>query len=394
MPWIPAPNVLYAGLQRLRLPYRFQSGGPDGGIFKSTDGGQTWRKLTRGLPTGDLGKIEIDVSRSDPRILVAMVEHGLQLASDRPDFADITKLGSGLYRSENGGESWTYVNRSNPPPFYYSHIWIDPRNPNRVYQLAEDALVSENGGRTFDRQFPGIEGDFHALWIDPRDSDHLYVGNDKGASTSFDGGRNLILFDNIDAAQFCHQHRICAIRIGSSADCRTTDRADPATAGTSTACSPITVQDAPGDGMHTANDPLDWHRLYVERERQPAPHRRHLSPSAPPSARCRARLNLGQVLPAVIATGTQLSREFFRSTGRHRSFAPHDSHPTWAGTTCSRAPIAATAGASSVRILAPLTPPLTLRAAHARRQRRGDACQRHHYLRVTARARHHLGGHR
>jgi hypothetical protein len=140
--------------------------------------------------------------RKDSRIVVANIEHGFQPEEDDPAYADMSRLGTGIYRSEDGGASWTFVNRSNPRPFYYSHIWIGPNDPNRIFQLAENARVSDDGGRSFSRQFPGIEGDFHALWVDPNDSDHLYVGNDKGASVSFDGGRSFILLDNIDAARF------------------------------------------------------------------------------------------------------------------------------------------------------------------------------------------------
>jgi photosystem II stability/assembly factor-like uncharacterized protein len=110
------PNILYAGFwERLRQPHRFTSGGPNGGIFKSTDGGESWTKLTKGLPQGATGKVGLSVYRKDPRILVAIVEHGFQPARTSPDFADMTKLGSGIYRSEDGGASWTYLNRFKGP---------------------------------------------------------------------------------------------------------------------------------------------------------------------------------------------------------------------------------------------------------------------------------------
>ncbi|MCL4865783.1 MAG: hypothetical protein KJZ47_07800, partial [Gemmatimonadales bacterium] len=128
------PNILYAGFwERLREPNRFTSGGPNGGIYKSTDGGDSWTKLTNGLPTGATGKIGMDIYRKNPRILVAQVEHGFQPARNSADFNDMSKLGSGIYRSEDGGASWTFVNRENNRPFYYSHVYIDPNNDQRIY---------------------------------------------------------------------------------------------------------------------------------------------------------------------------------------------------------------------------------------------------------------------
>jgi photosystem II stability/assembly factor-like uncharacterized protein len=324
------PNVLYAGFwERIRMPYRFLSGGRNGGVFKSTDGGNTWTKLTRGLPPGETGKIEIDVYRRDSRILYANIEHGFQPAQDSPDYADMTKLGTGIYRSEDGGASWTYVNRSNPRPFYYSHIFIDPNNPNRVYQLAEDARVSEDGGRTFERQFPGIEGDFHALWIDPGDSNRLYVGNDKGASMSFDGGHSFVLFDNIDAAQF----------YAISADMRDPYWVFGGLQDNGSWGGPSNSRDVngvlndhwfkmhSGDGMHTANDPLDWRTVYTSSEngnlRRIDAFHRQVSTSLRPAPR--NVMNLAEVVPGLELTGNQLPRSHFRFNWKAPMIlSPHD----------------------------------------------------------------------
>jgi len=126
------PDILYVGFwQRLRQPWRFDSGGPNSGIFKTTDGGKTWKKLTKDLPAGDLGRIGLAISRSNPRILMAVVEHSYQpqrtiregqTQKPNPDYDDMTKLGTGIYRSENSGNTWKYMNRMNVRPFYYSHI--------------------------------------------------------------------------------------------------------------------------------------------------------------------------------------------------------------------------------------------------------------------------------
>ena len=171
------PNVLYVAMyHRLRQPWVFHSGGPNGGIFKSTDGGKSWRKLTEGLPQGDTGRIGLAIYRGDPRILMALVE--------AEQTGDLANPGSGLYRSENGGESWTYVNTYNNRPFYYSQIRINPLDDQRVYVLTTRYMVSDDGGKTLRNGSADeeIHGDFHALWNDPEDADRYYIGQDKGAS--------------------------------------------------------------------------------------------------------------------------------------------------------------------------------------------------------------------
>ena len=189
------PNILYAGMwERIRRPFIFESGGPNGGIYKSTNGGDTWTKLTTGLPAGNIGKVTITIHRKNPRILSAIVEAART--------GDLKVPGSGIYRSEDAGLTWVYVNTSNDRPFYYSHIQLDPNNPNRLYYMVVPAQVSEDGGRTFSRRLDGIEGDFHSIWIDPNNSDRFYIGNDKGASVTYDGGRTFIMFDNMDIGQF------------------------------------------------------------------------------------------------------------------------------------------------------------------------------------------------
>ena len=202
------PDVLYAALwKRFRQPHRFDSGGPNGGIYKTTDGGGSWTKLTNGLPEGDTGKIGRAVRLRNPRIVMAIVEHGYQPQArvdgqPNPEYEDMSRLGTGIYRSDDGGASWSYVSRFNNRPFYYVRIWIDPNKDQCVYVLSGSAQISEDGGKTFARQMGGISGDFHALWVDPDDLGCFYVGNDKGASLTHDGGERFVMFDNMDLGQF------------------------------------------------------------------------------------------------------------------------------------------------------------------------------------------------
>ena len=153
------PDILYVGFwQRLRQAWRFDSGGPNSGIYKTTDAGSTWVKLTQGIPEGDLGRIGLAISRSNPDVLMAIVEHSYQpQASIRegqtqkpnPEYEDMTKLGTGIYRSEDGGATWMYQNRINVRPFYYSHIYLNPLDDKLVYYLATSMQYSEDGGKTF-----------------------------------------------------------------------------------------------------------------------------------------------------------------------------------------------------------------------------------------------------
>jgi photosystem II stability/assembly factor-like uncharacterized protein len=253
------PGILYAGMwERIRRPYIFESGGPNGGIYKSTNGGDSWTKLTSGLPTGRLGKVTITIHRKNPRILSAIVEATVS--------RDLKTPGSGIYRSEDAGATWTYVNTGNDRPMYYSHIYLDPNDANRLYALTVPARVSEDGGRTFTRNLNGIEGDFHTMWIDPNNSDRFYIGNDKGASVTYDRGNRFIMFDNMDIGQFY------AV---------TADNRDPyflygGLQDSGNWGGPSNSRDYngilgdhwfkfhSGDGFHTTVDPDDWRIVYTE----------------------------------------------------------------------------------------------------------------------------------
>jgi len=261
------PDVLYAGMwERIRMPHRFLSGGPNGGIYKSTDGGESWTKLTTGLPTGPTGRIGLAIYRRDPRILAAIVEHGFQPPRGSGDYDDMTKLGTGIYRSEDGGASWRYMSRFNNRPFYYSHVWIDPNEPDRVFVLATSGQISEDGGRTFSRSMNGIAGDFHALWIDPANSLQFYVGNDKGAYLTHDGGHNFVMFDNMDIGQF----------YAVTADNRDPYHVYGGLQDNGNWGGPSNSRDYngvlndhwfkfhAGDGFHTTVDPDDWRTVYTE----------------------------------------------------------------------------------------------------------------------------------
>jgi photosystem II stability/assembly factor-like uncharacterized protein len=190
------PRVLYAATyQRLRRAWGFNGGGPGSGIWKTTDGGDTWTELTNGIPSGDKGRIGLAIAASSPNVLNALIET-----------ADARTTGT--YRSEDGGASWTRVNELDIRPMYYSEIFIDPTNPDRVWTMATSSHRSEDGGRTFTEiavrptYDVGVHADQHALWIDPNDPDHIYMGGDAGLHESYDAGVNFRKLNNFAISQF------------------------------------------------------------------------------------------------------------------------------------------------------------------------------------------------
>ena len=189
------PRILFVAMWKFqRTPWSMLSGGGKSGIWKSTDGGDTWKEITRnsGLPTVPLGRIGIDISRTNPRRVYASIE-----AKDT--------LG-GIFRSDDGGENWEHVNgeqKLNVRMWYYSTLTADPTDENTVYVMNLTVWKSIDGGKTFTRiRVP--HGDTHAMWVDPRDGSRLINGNDGGGSVSLDGGASWSSIYNQPTAQFYH----------------------------------------------------------------------------------------------------------------------------------------------------------------------------------------------
>jgi len=173
------PRIIYAGMWRAeRKPWELISGSPEGGVYKTTDGGDTWTKLAGGLPEGTVGKVTVSVSRANPDRVWAMVE---------------AEPGNGLWRSDDAGETWRFLNgESNLTgrAFYYHHVMADPGDENTVWVLNTRMYRSVDGGESFEL-VPVHHGDVHDLWINPLNSDYLVVGDDGGAEVSLNGGRTL-----------------------------------------------------------------------------------------------------------------------------------------------------------------------------------------------------------
>src|SRR3990172_2624071 len=172
------PRVLYAAMWRAeRKPWTFYSGALEGGIYKTTDGGDTWTKLTNGLPTGVIGKIGLAVSAANPDKVYAVVEAG--------------DGQGGVYRSDDAGASWSRVNSAYGPlqrPWYYNHLFADPADEHTIYIATDEFLKSVDGGVTF-AEIDTPHGDNHDLWINPNDPNTWIEANDGGGTITFDGGR-------------------------------------------------------------------------------------------------------------------------------------------------------------------------------------------------------------
>jgi photosystem II stability/assembly factor-like uncharacterized protein len=205
------PNTLYAAAWQVRRD-AFAGGnpavlnGPGSGLFRSGDGGQMWQRLEKGLPDRPLGRCGLSVSRRDPRVVYAVIATSETNAATAGQPAN-GKLGpekGGIFRSDDRGLTWKHVNSLCPRQFYYGQIRVDPNDSNRVYVLGVVTLVSEDGGKTFSKSNlgKGTHVDYHALWIDPRDSDHLVLGCDGGLNFSYDRGNTWERLMNLPVSQF------------------------------------------------------------------------------------------------------------------------------------------------------------------------------------------------
>src|ERR1700690_1658055 len=193
-------NILYAAMWDVRRePHNFRSGGPGGGLFKSTDSGATWHELRKGMPEGDLGRMGIAVAPANHARVYAVVE---------------AKNHTALFRSDDAGDSWVETNNSfniSGRPFYFARLAADPKNADRLYKPGFFLTVSEDGGKSFSAAFsasegPGdaVHGDLHALWIDPENPDQMLVGTDGGVYQSLDGSSHWRFLSTLPVAQFYH----------------------------------------------------------------------------------------------------------------------------------------------------------------------------------------------
>jgi photosystem II stability/assembly factor-like uncharacterized protein len=251
------PNVLLASSwERIRGPYFLQSGGPGSALWRSEDGGETWTEVTGGgFPSTNKGRIGIGFSQSNPRIVYTMVE----AEGENEDGERLT----GLWRSDDGGETWQQMNTTNSRPFYYSQIRVDPEDPDRVY--FSSFSFSTDGGRTVRPAALEVHVDNHAQWIDPNDPNRFITGNDGGIAITFDRGGNYIFPNAIPLGQFYAAsydmgtpYRVCGGLQDNYSWCGPSRKSSGS----------ITNHDwfrlGGGDGFYTAQDPRDPDIVYSE----------------------------------------------------------------------------------------------------------------------------------
>ena len=188
-------KLLVAMWEFRRTPWDFTSGGEGSGLYLTYDGGENWKRLTSedGLPKGDLGRIGLAFAPSQPERVYALIE----------------AKKNGLYRSNDGGHSWSLVSSKNigNRPFYYAEIYVDPQNHNRIFNLWSYVSMSEDGGRTFETIMDygnSIHPDHHAFYIHPENPDFIIDGNDGGLNISYDGGKTWTFLGNLPIGQFYH----------------------------------------------------------------------------------------------------------------------------------------------------------------------------------------------
>jgi len=204
-------KIMYAAMyQRRRSTCCMNGGGPGSGVYKSTDGGETWARLAvPGFPSGALGRVGLDVFRRSSGMIFVSVEGassgGRGAAPPTEGSPDAPAQGGGTYRSDDGGVTWRRTSTNNPRPMYFSQVRIDPNSSDRIFMGGVGLQMSTDGGRLWETDASlMIHDDMHALWIDPNNSDHMMQGNDGGIAISYDGARTWNFLPNLPVGLFYH----------------------------------------------------------------------------------------------------------------------------------------------------------------------------------------------
>ena len=246
------PEVVYAAMhQRERRAFNYVGGGPGSGIWKSVDGGDTWTKLTQGLPTSDMGRIGLDVARSHPGTVYAVIEGSEQ----------------GVYRTDNGGATWRRMSNIASIPWYFGEVRVDPKDPETVYHLGVQLQVSRDGGATWERTGRGPHVGNHSLWINPENPDHVINGNDGGLYVSRDGAQTWDFSVNLPVSQFYALGLDMAepfFGIAGGLQDNSTWGGPSRTRASDGIFNSDWYQMAGGDGFYAAIDPTDPTIAYVE----------------------------------------------------------------------------------------------------------------------------------
>jgi photosystem II stability/assembly factor-like uncharacterized protein len=259
------PNIVFAtSWERFRTPYSLWSGGPGSALWKSTDAGVTWNEVKGGgFPAGLKGRMSLDINLGNPNVIYMMIE-----ASEKttlPIVGERNPKLNGLWRSTDGGATWSQMNNYNVRPFYYSQVRSDPKNADRVYFSSTDLQVSDDGGKTSRNTAQGVHVDDHGIWIDPNDPERWVLANDGGVAFTYDKGGNFSQGQNIPVAQFYEvaydmsvPYNICTGAQDNGTWCGPSRRRT----GTTSLGYWFTI--AGGDGFYAAMDPTDPNIVYGE----------------------------------------------------------------------------------------------------------------------------------
>jgi photosystem II stability/assembly factor-like uncharacterized protein len=274
-----SPSIVYAAMyDKQRLPWQLIESGPGSGIYRSDDGGTTWRKLEGGLPTGKIGRIGIDIHQKNPNILYALLENqnpkpgaeGREVSAVNPLASGI--IGNQLYRTDDGGTTWRSVTEENvaggKAPYSFNQVRINPHDDKTVIVTSDAMYISRDGGRTWSSDFfRGVFGDFRSMWWDPQDEQRIMLGSDGGVNVSYDGGRTSDYFLNMRVGE------VYAIGVdmddpynvyGGLQDHDSWKGPSNSKTGLITLEQWTTV--GPGDGMYNQVDPTDSRWVYNTRE--------------------------------------------------------------------------------------------------------------------------------
>ncbi|HET7618672.1 MAG TPA: hypothetical protein VFK20_09185 [Vicinamibacterales bacterium] len=274
-----SPSTLYAAMyDKQRLPWQIIESGPESAVYRTTDGGDHWQRLSGGLPTGRIGRIGLDIYQKDPRILYALVENqNPRTGADAREVSAINPLASGiigneLYRTDDGGRSWRKVTDVNvaggKAPYSFNQVRINPHDDHTVIVTSDSMYISRDGGKTWDSDFfRNVFGDFRSMWWDPDDPLRIILGSDGGVSVSYDGGRTADYFPNMRIGE------VYAVGVdmddpynvyGGMQDHDSWKGPSNGRTGRITIDDWVTV--GPGDGMYNVVDPSDSRWVYNTRE--------------------------------------------------------------------------------------------------------------------------------
>ncbi len=305
------PNVVYAGMWHfVRKPWTTNSGGADDGLYKSTDGGRTWKLLTgHGLPDGTLGRIGLAVAPTTGRV-----------------YALIEATSGILWRSDDAGGNWTLVSSNtlvNQRPFYFSHVYVDPQNADRLYALSASFSVSTDGGKTWRESFGAPHGDNHGMWIAANNPKRMIIAEDGGIGISLDRGSSWAFARNMPIGEVYHvgvgakgnPYYVCGGWQDNNAWCGPAFTTDP-----SGILNKDWINVAGGDGEWASPDPIDPNWLWAD------------SQQGFVSVYNRKTHDQFSVLPYLLTT----EQNFDLRTAKYRfnwdtpiAFAPWDGHIAW-----------------------------------------------------------------